>query len=457
MQKRLFSKLGVICGLVVLLLLPLSLIKGVIAERIKFRDQARDGIAQSWTGPQKLIGPVLVVPYVEHLSRDVWDTQTGKTRTENYSETRKLMLLPEALHVNGEAITEERTRGLYSVPVYTTRLALSGRFDTRRLVELKADASRRLTWQQPYLSVLVSDLRGVIKQPVLSWAGENVAFESGPRIDNAGSGMHAPLKEIGTGETREYAFKLDLVLRGMEGLSFSPLGKDTQVVLQSNWPHPNFTGRYLPSAHEIGAEGFRAEWLASSFSSLMPQAVEACLKGNCHELLDNTFGVSLIKTADIYQQSERSVKYGLLFLGLTFTLFFVYEVMKAMQVHPVQYLLVGLALSLFFLLLVSLSEHFSFPLAYGAAATACTLLLGVYVSAVLGSLAGGGIFTGMLALLYGVLFLIVRSEDNALLMGSVLLFVVLAGVMLVTRRVDWYSLGEKGDGIGSGQPEPLQG
>lgn len=443
MQKKLLTKIGMIGGLVLLLLIPLNLIEGVIHERIKFREQARSGIAQSWTGQQELIGPILVVPYIEHLRREVWDDKLNRYRTEEYGVPGKLLLLPESLQVEGEAVTEERSRGLYSIPVYTSKLSLTGRFSNKRLMEASGDGAHQRTWQAPYLSVLVSDLRGVIQQPVLTWGSAKVSFESGPRIDNAGSGMHAPLGVIERESAAELPFKLDLVLRGMEGLAFSPLGRDTRVTLQSNWPHPSFTGRYLPSTHEIGASGFRAEWLASSFSSLMPQAMESCLKGNCQELLNNTFGVSLIKTADVYQQSERSVKYGILFLGLTFTLFFVHEVLKATQVHPVQYLLVGLALSIFFLLLVSLSEHFSFTLAYGVAAAACTALLSLYVSSALRSVKGGGLFAGMLAVLYGVLFLIIRSEDNALLMGSLLLFAVLAAVMLVTRRVDWYALGER--------------
>ncbi len=444
MQKALFIKLALISGLIVMLMIPIGLIDGVVRDRTDYRHQARADIERSWTGPQRVIGPLLVLPFREETQREVWDEALQRNRTVTQRETHHLLVLPETLHINGDIRTEERRRGLYKVPVYTSNLQVSGRFSNRQARQLEQDANGTITWDTPYVTVLINDLRGVIKQPQLTWEGEQHAFESGSGLDTVALGMHAALPAIDHQLEGEFTFDFDFVLRGMETLGFAPLGRDTQVQLDSPWPHPSFTGRYLPSAYEVSGQGFQAQWLASSFSSGMADLARHCSEGQCGPLLENTFGVSLLNTVDIYQQSERSLKYGVLFLTLTFAFFFLYEVMKRLAVHPVQYLLVGLALSIFYLLLVSLSEHMAFAVAYASAAGACSTLLGVYVGAILANPRSGGIFFGAMALLYGVLYFILQSEDNALLMGSLLLFCILATAMMATRKLDWYSVGSGG-------------
>ena len=257
------------------------------------------------------------------------------------------------------------------------------------------------------------------------------------------SGMHAPLPKLDAAAAHDHAFEMQLLVRGMERIAFAPLGKDTRVALNSPWPHPSFIGRYLPVDHSVTDAGFSANWLASSFSGDINTALSECAAGKCTSLVNNTFGVSLLQPVDIYLQAERSIKYGVLFLSLTFTLFFLYEVTRQLAVHPVQYLLVGLALAIFFLLLVSLSERLPFGVAYSVAAAACSLVLAGYVSGVLRSAGSGALFAGLLGVLYATLYLIIRSEDNALLMGSLLLFLVLSAVMMVTRHMDWYAVSER--------------
>jgi inner membrane protein len=440
MQNLFSNKIALVSAIILLLMIPLSMIKGLVSERISYRDQARADIERSWTGAQSVIGPLLVVPYDEITEKEVWDDEQKANRLVTLRQQHRLIVLPEQLRVAGQVKTEERHVGLYSIPVYTSNLRLSGRFDNRDIVNLINEPGHRRELKQPYVSVLIKDLRGIVSQPALAWQTKTLAFESGSGLKNDVQGMRAWPGGISGAKPAQYKFNLDLTMRGMEALSFAPLARDTQVQLNSDWPHPAFTGRFLPMDYSITPHGFNAQWLASSFSSGLTQIVSKCALGDCQPLLDSSFGVSLIKTIDIYQQAERSLKYGVLFLALTFALFFLYETLRQFAVHPVQYLFVGLALSIFYLLLVSLSEHIRFALAYLVASLACSSLLGVYVGSILRSLRSGFVLFAALNFLYGILYIILQSEDSALLMGSILMFSVLAALMLATRKVDWYAV-----------------
>ncbi len=441
-MKRTMTKKMVMIGLLILLLMiPLLMIEGVVSERSGYRYQVRHSIAESWTGEQQLVGPLLVVPYKEYYTRKVWDEKLKQYQTEKHHWKRKLYIAPEQLTVIGDVATEELKRGLYSIPVYRSELALSGYYSNRRLQELLKLTSNKIEWQPAHLSVLVSDARGVSTQPLLNWQGEALEFQAGPELGEMRSGMHAELGMLDLKRER-FAFDFKLPLRGMETLQFSPLGKSTEVRLSADWPHPSFTGRYLPEERSIDEKQFTARWKVSSFSSGMPQLLEECQGGACQALLKDTFGVKLFNSVDIYQQGERSVKYAMLFIGLSFVAFFLFEVMKGLRLHPMQYLLVGLGLSVFYLLLISLSEHIAFGLAYLSASLASTAVIGIYLSGVLQSLRSGGAMSAALLLLYAMLYAILQSEDNALLMGSLLIFSVLSMVMVVTRRIDWYAIGE---------------
>ncbi len=442
MNRNLLLKIGVISALVILMLIPLEMIEGVVRERSAYRSQAKQSIAHSWTGAQQVLGPVMVVPYTEEHSRKVWDEKAKEYRQETYRTEHRITLLPEALAIDAGVNTEERSRGIYAIPVYGASLTITGRFNKQPLLAVAA-AMRNIEWQRPWLSLLVSDIRGVASQPQLNWRGETLEFLSGNRLTDQASGMHVMLQPLEAVKAADYDFDFTLNLHGMERLEFSPVGKTTQVTLASDWPHPSFIGRYLPAERDISKTGFNANWQVSSFSSDMPQTMEALMEGNARRFLDNTFGVSFINSVDVYQQTERSVKYGVLFLVLTFVVFFLYEVMKRLRLHPMQYLLVGTALSVFYLLLISLSEHIAFELAYLIATLASVTIIGFYLSGVMKNRLMALLFSGVLGLLYAMLFAILRSEDNALLMGSLLLFATLSTVMVVTRRLDWYSVSEQ--------------
>ena len=443
MNKKFTLKIAVIGFLMLVLLIPLNMIEGVVSERSYFRDQASRSIAQSWTGKQKIIGPVLVVPYVQYYKKREWDKNLKAYQETKYSRTKRLYILPEELSIDGEIVTENRKRGLYNVPVYSTDLNIKGQFNNKEVIKVSRKYGSNIKWKRSYLSVIVSDIRGISEQPRLSWANNKYEFASGSAFDQDGNGMHANLSKIISTKNTQYPFSFKVNIKGMESIQFSAVGKSTAVNIKANWPHPSFIGRYLPSSRTITDTNFDANWKLSSFSSDMPRLIKDCQKNKCRSFLNNTFGVKLINSVDIYHKTERSVKYAILFISLAFITFFLFEIMKNLRLHPMQYLLVGLSLSFFYLLLISLSEHMAFLYAYSIATSASVIVLGVYISAVLKSWTRGLSFTAMISLLYTMLYAILVSEDNALLMGSLLFFAILSLVMFVTRKLDWYDVTNK--------------
>lgn len=443
MNKKFAIKIAVIGFLMLVLLIPLNMIEGVVSERSYFRDHASKSIAQSWTGKQKIIGPVLVVPYVQYYKKREWDKNLKAYQETKYSRTKKIYVLPEKLLINGSIVTENRKRGLYNVPVYSTGLDIKGNFTNKEIIKIRRKHGSTIKWKKSYLSVIVSDIRGISEQPELNWNYKKYEFASGSAFEQQGNGMHANLSKLSSDKETHYPFSFKVNIKGMESIQFSAVGKSTVVNVKANWPHPSFIGRYLPSSRTITDENFDANWKLSSFSSDMPRLIKSCQKNNCRSFLNNTFGVELMNSVDIYHKTERSVKYAILFISLAFITFFLFEIMKNLRLHPMQYLLVGLSLSFFYLLLISLSEHMAFIYAYSIATSANIITLGVYISAVLKSWQRGLSFTAMISLLYTMLYVILISEDNALLMGSLLFFSILSLVMFVTRKIDWYEVTNK--------------
>jgi inner membrane protein len=375
-------------------------------------------------------------------------------RTER-SESGSLPFLPEQLAVATEPTLDSKHRGLYQVLTYSSALAISGRFSFPKDFGY-APAESTVTFGTPVLAFGVSDPRGIKNNPVLKWGGVDLRFSPGTAGDltRLGSGISSGLANLDGRQAQDVDFSFSVELDGMERISFVPTGRDTKVNLQAAWGHPSFFGKFSPKS-QVGPGNFTAAWQTSFFSTNVKQAYTGCLSSaKCEEFAANEFGVSFMQPANLYLQLERSAKYGFLFIGLTFAAFFLFEVLKSLAVHPLQYGLVGLALAMFFLLLVSLSEHLGFMLAYAIASSACVGLIVLYLGAVLASWWRALGIGALLAGLYGVLFMLLRSEDNALLMGSLFLFVLLGAVMLGTRRIDWYALGKRAPAAQSDGAEP---
>ncbi|WP_020394781.1 cell envelope integrity protein CreD [Thiolinea disciformis] len=445
MQRYRFAlKLALIFGIIILLLLPQALLMGLISERAGWRNEAYGSIAQSWPGPQTLAGPLVMIPYT--LTYNVTETlkdANGNERqvTKEVKERQALPIIPKQLKAQSQLDSSLRYRGIYQVPVYSNQLQIAGQFETQALLDLLANTKdKAITLEPPFLSVLVRDQRGIASIPVLTWGGQALAFKPSSNIANASAGMNAKLPEFKTDTNQSFDFSFKLELRGMADMNYALLAENSEVTMSSNWQHPKFSGELLPEQRTINEKGFTATWRTSSFSYNVQTALDAAKQGDYSQLMSRAIGFELLQPVDVYQQSERSIKYAFLFIVLTFTVLIVFELVKKLRIHPVQYVLVGLALTVFYLLLISLSEHINFLLAYLLATAASTGLLTLYFSAILHNRQLGLALGGGLLGLYALLYMILQAEDNALLMGSLLIFTALASLMLLTRHFDWYAL-----------------
>jgi inner membrane protein len=444
MQKTLLFKIAAIGGIVLTLMVVLSMIHDVIRERQGWRSAAYQDIAQSLAGNQQLLGPVLVIPYEETTTVASENPLTKKIEQQTLKNRKFLYVMPETVTVDGQVKIEERHRGIYKVPTFSTAATITGSITIPKAFP-QENTNTKMLRKEAFLWVAVSDNRGIISRPVLTWNGEQLNFTPGS-TDNfalkevAGGGISAAI-DLSTSQSTSYDFSYAMTVAGTQRLDWVPSAKDMSVTLTSNWPHPSFSGQFLPTERKVTESGFTANWQISHFASNAEDLLQACASGSCQSLGKNAFGVAFMTPVDSYQQTERAIKYGLLFISLTFISFFLFETLRSLPIHPIQYGLVGVALAIFFQLLISLSEHLAFAAAYSVASTACVALLGVYVSAVLKSAKRGAGFAAGLTALYATLYALLQSEDNALLLGSLLIFSVLSGIMILTRNVDWYKIG----------------
>ncbi|RMQ46614.1 hypothetical protein ALQ04_04394 [Pseudomonas cichorii] len=440
MNRSLAMKLGMIAALIILLLIPLMMIGSLIADRQQQRDTVLENIASSSSLSQQLSGPVMAVPYRKWVR--IWKTnpQTNESYQEPAQEKGYLYFLPERFELDGKVQTELRSRGIYEARLYHADNRISGHFvipENLGLSENLADYE----FERPFLAVGISDVRGIESAMQLQLEGQTLDFIPGTRLAWLGEGVSVNLPMQDGAQQVRLEFAFDLRLQGTGQLKVIPVGKSSSVKLAADWPHPSFIGNYLPTRREISAQGFSANWQTSFFSTNLEDALVRCQQTNkCQEFKSRSFGVSFIEPVDQYLKSERAIKYALLFIVLTFAGFFLFEVLKSLAVHPIQYALVGVSLALFFLMLLSLSEHVGFANAYLLSAGACVTLIGFYVCHVLQSVRNGIGFSVALTALYGLLYGLLSAEDYALLMGSLLLFGLLGVFMVLTRRLDWYGI-----------------
>lgn len=435
-QSITFKVLG-IGFLALLMLIPLVQVQSLVGERSNLRGQALTGISQRWGAAQDVGGPVLAIPKrVRVPSSNGWITQD---QTE--------ILLADRLKIDGTLAPEVRSYGIYSTPVYLAELKISGRFLARDLRALEgANTVRDETRQTEYLfdraelRLPIADVRGIRRISALRLDGKERAF--GPA--NGSGAMRAIALPVdlsdwmkSSADNEAHAFELELTLAGSGHLHFLPLARQTEAGLAAPWPDPGFDGAFLPAQRAVDEKGFSAQWQVLDLNRSYGQHwLESETGVNPFEA---AFGVNLYQPADLYQQNERAGKYGVLFIALTFVAFFLFEVLKRLRVHPVQYLLVGLALTTFYVVLLALSEQIGFGWSYLAAATAVALLVGGYAAAVLRARRAGAMLGGALALIYALLYGLVVSEQYSLLMGAVALLAVVAALMYLTRKVDWYT------------------
>jgi inner membrane protein len=431
-ENKVLSKLGVVAGLSVLLLVPLTLIGTQIAGRSVRQAEVLKEIADSSAGSQTVVGPVYVVRYhelVEHVYRD---PATDREMSRQQVEEKTVVLPPEVLDIGGEARVEPRSRGLYHARLFHSALTVSGSVQVPAGFGL--EGAHRILDAEGFLVIGVTDPRGISNDPVVRINGKDNHFATGTVGLGDRSGAHIALGALDPAGAVHYDFSFPLNLSGTENLSFAPVGIQTTVALKSDWPHPSFQGRFLPVARTVGDSGFDAHWQVSALARSLDQALSPRMVGSDAEVL----GVAFLEPVNVYSMSQRAVTYGILFVVLTFAAFFLTEVLRRLRIHPLQYGLVGLALAIFFLLLIALSEHVPFLVAYVLSAAGCIGLIGVYIAGALRATRLGVQFGAGIALLYAILYGVLLSEDNALLMGTALLFAALGVTMVATRKIDWY-------------------
>jgi inner membrane protein len=434
LRTSVVARLLVMGVIMILLMIPLTMVSAIVSERTTRRNAVVEDVSATWGGVQTIAGPVLVVPY-RHISIDSNGRQAQTILRASF--------LPEVLDVQGVVDPQVRSRSLFKVVVYKARIRMSGRFAAPDVASV-ARAGAEPLWNDATVNIGVSDPRGIARRIALKWNGQDIALT--PGVSDTGlfsSGSHAPAQFAATAPSGPVTFALDLDLNGTRDIRLLPGGSETSLQLTSSWRHPGFTGAPLPESHTINDQGFSASWRVPFFGRGFAAAWSDATTDR--EKLKNqaeaaAFGVTFVQPVDIYQQAERAVKYAPLFIVLTFVVFFLCEIMRSRLLHPVQYVFVGFAICVFYLLLLSISEHAGFDLAYASAAAATTALVGGYSGYALGGRTEGLLVSGAIAALYGFLYLLLRLEDSALLAGSLGLFAMLALLMWATRRVNWYEL-----------------
>ncbi|WP_425410723.1 cell envelope integrity protein CreD [Hyphococcus sp.] len=440
-------KLILVGALAFLLWIPAMLVKGMVFERSTRAEDVRQEIFAVTGGRQTIAGPVIIAP------ANV-ETRRRKDNGEPITETVFFAFTPKTLETDASVRATQRRRSLYKATIYDSDIVLTGAFDALT-PPAWPHRIQAIHWDRAIIAVKFSSdsaLKGIRDTPQLEINGQpaDIGFEPGVKLsanrremnDTSFSipGISAALP---SGIAPEgFTFRLSLSLSGGGGLHFAPVGEETRVAMRADWADPSFTGAYLPDEREITDAGFTAVWRVPYLARNLPGgfAVE-----NGLSMLDGgkSFGVDFIDAASLYQSVNRALKYALMFLGVVFLTFFIFEVMTGARAHAAQYLLLGLAQVIFYLLALSMSEHFGFDAAFFLSGAATILLSSAYAATVFHSKIQGLIALAAFSGAYGLIYLLMKSEDYALLIGSVTAFGAVALTMYATRHLNWYGASQE--------------
>tara|TARA_B110000261_G_scaffold141600_1_gene162378 strand:+ start:649 stop:2016 length:1368 start_codon:yes stop_codon:yes gene_type:complete len=416
--------------LILLLLIPVSIVQDLIKERHERQEEAIKEVSDKWGSAQTLLGLVLTVPYI--TSSKVYNNDGEMIK---WVESRAYAhFLPDQLNIEGEILPEMRYRGIYEVTVYRSKMKISGIFSHPNFEDWKIPPEEIL-WEEAYVALGLSDLRGIQEEVALHWGNDIYGFKPGVESDEVIQKGISTRILIPPSSNEPWDFSLDLSINGSTSLSMVPLGKATHVELKSSWPSPSFDGAFLPDERTIDQEGFHASWKVLNLNRSYPQSFRGTVQG----IYESAFGVNLWVPADDYQQTMRAAKYASLFIALTFLLFFFVQLLNGLRIHPVQYVIVGLALCVFYTLLIALSEHLSFALSYLMSSVTIILMITLFAHSFSKKRKLTQVIGGILILLYAFIYLIIQIEDYALLVGSLGLLFVLAITMYLSRKIDWYA------------------
>ncbi len=440
------TKLIVIAVLSLVLLIPVMLVDSVIGERKQRRNEAVAEITSTWGSPQSIVGPMLIVPYRYYYLTEKDEVVNGKVVKREFvqSATDKAYFLPSDLKVDGTIAPKRLHRGIYEAVVYSGDLKLSGQFPALDWKALKIDP-KDVIWSEAEVSVAVPDLRGTRNALKMDIGGKSFTMLPGTKINGYTAGASAVVGDT-VGHGKPFDFSLGIDLNGSSTIQFAPLGVRNVVSLKSAWPNPKFQGSFLPSERNLNKDGFTAKWEVSYYGRNYPQLAtdRGGGKPEAGAINGSLFGVEFLSSIDSYRNVERSTKYGILFIAMVFMAFFLFEVLAALQIHTVQYVLVGLALSLFFLMLLSLSEFLPFWAAYLVAAGSAVTMIVLYSAKFLASGKRTAMLAAELSTVYSYLYVVLQLQDFSLLMGSAMLVGALGALMYLTRNVNWYAIDENG-------------
>jgi len=426
-RRSVILKLFSIFILMLMLMIPMSFIQSLINERQEMRQTAVAEVSDKWANEQLIYGPILTLPYNKEI------IENGKL-----SEIRKeAHILPSSLEINGEIDPRSLHRGIYEVVVYDSRISFTGSFGEieKYITEIK----NKVLWDEAFLTINISDLRGIKEKVIVNLNGRANSVEPGSHISElvtSGITVKNPFQD--SPNTNNLNFSFNLHLQGSSHLGFIPIGKETNVTLTSEWKDPSFSGSFLPDARVVNEKGFKAAYRILELNRNYPQFWIG--NQNISGLRASAFGVDLLLPMTDYQKAMRSAKYALLAISLTFLTFFLVEILSSKKVHPFQYILIGLALCLFYTLLVSISEQTNFDIAYIIASVSVITMIGLYSKSILKNLKQTLILVLVLSITYSFVYITLQVQDYALLIGSVGLTAILALTMYITRNIKWYEI-----------------
>lgn len=432
-RNRLSIKISLIGALILLLLIPVSMVENLIQEREITASSAIHEVQDKWSKAQNIIGPILTIPYYDKIQETSADGKEVKIK----NVMNRLHILPETLEISGDVQTSELKRGLYEIVVYNAPVELKGKFILPEELSDKFNI-KDLSLDNAVVNIGLSDLRGISEQVEMQWNGKTLVFNPA-NADNGLSGYSistlVPTDSLFSSPSHTVEFSIKFRIKGSESIRFAPLGKTTSVQLTSNCTTPSFTGAFLPESREVTESGFKSNWQILYLNRNYPQILEG--NRSVSYIEESTFGADLLLPVQQYQKSMRSIKYAFLIIILTFVVSFFAEIMQKKNIHPFQYLLVGLALCIFYILLVSISEHLNFTLSYFISAFMTVIMLTCYMLGVLKIRKTAFTIGALLTALYIYIFILIQMEIYALLAGSIGLFLILGTIMYYSQKINW--------------------
>jgi inner membrane protein len=427
-------------SIIIILIIPLEIIQSSISERSQYRNEAVSSVAKSWTRNQVISQPILVIPYQKAHTAQVWNQQTNQIKAKKtYSEHVAYFALAQADTLI-DMTNSTLQRGIFDVPVYLANVTMKATIDWSKVADLKQEPNISFT-KKPYISVTLSDKRGIADKPQITYSGAKVNVMSGSGFTSNHDGFRFEVSSILSDEeaNRLEDIAINFSLKSTESLAVLPAADFSIVTIKSDWPHPKFIGSFLPIQRTINDQGFSANWSTNYFSSAIGNSLQLCASGECRDFNRLSHGVAQVAPIDTYVQSQRSIKYALFIILLVFTCLLSVEFIAETRLHPAQYLMIGLSIAVFYLLLMALSEHIHFALAYLIATLSCIGLIIAYMKPHFSLKQTRGLAASLLSL-YLILYWIIQSEDYAFISGAILVFGSLAAFMMITRNLDWQQL-----------------